>query len=255
MKKSITYLLLIAILINFSCSNNEDGGEPIVQQSTITDARDGNVYRIVTIGSQTWMAENLRYIPSVSPPNFESTTSPYYYVNNYYDTVLNDAKSTANYQTYGVLYNWSAAMNGDTSSDLNPSGKNCNCPQGWHLPSKAEFEQLRNFLIANGYGFEGSGGDVAKSLASKTNWNTFADIGSIGNNLDANNSSGFSALPGGNKIAYGNYGLTGKYANFWTTSEVSATSATSYHLSYQSPNLYFGDNDKRSGYSIRCVKD
>lgn len=247
-------MLLVATILNYNCTSNDDD-EPNLVQSTITDTRDGNVYKIVTIGNQTWMAENLRYIPSVSPPNFESTTNPYFYVNGYFNTVLNDAVNTENYQIYGVLYNWSAAMNGDISSNSNPSGKTCNCPQGWHLPSKLEFQQLESFLTTNGNGYEGSGSDIAKSLASKTYWNTFADLGSIGNDLGSNNSSSFSALPGGNKILYGNFGLTGKYANFWTTSEASTTSATNFSLSYQSSNLYFGDNDKRNGFSIRCVKD
>lgn len=254
MKKSIIWMLLIATTLNYSCSSNNDD-EQSSEQSTITDERDGNVYKIVTIGNQTWMAENLRYIPTVSPPNFESIADPYYYVNGYFNTVLNDAINTDNYQTYGVLYNWGASMNGATGSNSNPSGINCNCPQGWHLPSKAEFEELKNFLITNGNGFEGSGDDIAKSLSGTTNWNTFADIGSVGNDLSTNNSSGFSALPGGNKIVFGNFGTTGNSAIFWTTSEASTTSATSYSLTYQSPNLHFGDNDKRNGYSIRCVKD
>ncbi len=254
MKKSIIWILLVTTILNYSCSS-DNNNESISEQSTITDARDGNVYRIVTIGNQTWMAENLRYIPNVSPPHFESTTNPYYYVNGYFDTILNDAKNTANYQTYGVLYNWSAAMNGDVSSDLNPSGKECNCPQGWHLPSKAEFEQLKNYLVSNGYGFEGSGDDIAKSLASKTNWNTIADLGEIGNDLNSNNSSGFSALPGGSKSTYGHFGITGENAHFWTTSEASSNSATIYSLYHNSSNLYFGDNEKKRGFSIRCVKD
>lgn len=260
MKKSIFHILLVATIINYSCTSNKDNDEIVnitnPEQSTITDARDGNVYKIVTIGNQTWMAENLRYIPNVSPPNFTSRIKPYYYVNQYFNTILNDAKSTVNYKTYGVLYNWSAAMNGESKSDLNPSSKNCNCPQDWHLPSKAEFEQLKSFLITNGFGFGGSGDDIAKSLATKTNWNTLADLGSIGNDLNTNNSSGFSVLPGGSKLMYnGSFDLTGKYANFWTSTDVSTDLATSYYLSYQSSNLYFGDNDKTRGFSIRCIKD
>jgi uncharacterized protein (TIGR02145 family) len=258
MKKNIIYTLLIATILNYSCTSSNDSGQDSKnpEQVTITDTRDGNVYKIVTIGNQTWMAENLRYIPSVSPPNFTSRITPYYYVNEYFNTVLNDAKNTVNYKTYGVLYNWSAAMNGESTSNSNPSGKKCNCPQGWHLPSKAEFEQLKSFLTTNGNGFGGSGDDIAKSLATKTNWNTLADLGSIGNDLSTNNSSGFSVLPGGSKLMYnGSFDLTGKYADFWTTSEVSTASATNYFLSYQSPNLYFGESDKTCGYSIRCIKD
>ena len=108
--------------------------------STIKDARDNQTYRIVTIGSQTWMAENLKYLPSVVGPGPGSKKTPHYYVYGYNGTNVTDAKATANYNTYGVLYNWPAAMNGAASSTTNPSGVQGVCPDGWHLPSDAEAE-------------------------------------------------------------------------------------------------------------------
>src|SRR5574344_1981957 len=137
--------------------------------STIKDARDNQTYRIVTIGSQTWMAENLKYLPSVVGPRTGSKTTPHYYVYGYNGTNVTDAKATANYNTYGVLYNWPAAMNGAASSTTNPSGVQGECPDGWHLPSDAEWTELTDypgFTALPGGGRDGGG--------------TFYDVGSYG---------------------------------------------------------------------------
>jgi len=77
------------------------------------------------------MAENLKYLPSVVGPYAASTSEPYYYVYGYYGNNVNDAKSTNNYQTYGVLYNWPASFDA--------------CPVGWQLPSDDECTTIRNF--------------------------------------------------------------------------------------------------------------
>jgi uncharacterized protein (TIGR02145 family) len=89
------------------------------------------------------MAENLKYLPSVVGPGTGSNSEAYCYVYGYDGTSISAAKATENYATYGVLYNWTAAMNGAESSDANPSGVQGICPDGWHLPSDAEWKQLR----------------------------------------------------------------------------------------------------------------
>jgi len=164
---------------------------------TLTDVRDGKIYKTVKIGDQWWMAENLAWLPAVSSPTSGSTFENYYYVYGYQGNSVAEAKATANFITYGVLYNWTAAMNGSMSSSANPSGVQGPCPAGWHLPSQAEWIVLSDYLIVNGYGYGGSGDDIAKSLSSKTNWNTSSIPGTPGNDPTSNNSCGFSALPGG----------------------------------------------------------
>jgi uncharacterized protein (TIGR02145 family) len=162
--------------------------------STFTDPRDGKVYQTVVIGNQEWMAENLAYLPSVVGPDTGSDTTSYYYVYGYDGTSISAAKATENYATYGVLYNWTAAMNGAESSDANPSGVQGICPDGWHLPSDAEWKQLEMYLgmsetDVNSTGWRGTveGGKLKE--AGTTHW---ADP-----NAGANNESGFTALPGG----------------------------------------------------------
>ena len=105
------------------------------ETGTFTDPRDNTVYKWVKIGNQVWMAENLRYLPNVVGPETGSNIEPYCYVYDYNGTDVTAAKATENYDTYGVLYNWSAAMNGATSSDANPSNVQGICPAGW--PSAA----------------------------------------------------------------------------------------------------------------------
>jgi hypothetical protein len=95
---------------------------------------DGKNYPIVQIGDQTWMAENLAWLPAVSPFFYGSQTSDYYYVYDYLGASVTEAKSTSNFQKYGVIYNWTAAMNGAAGSILNPSEVQGACPSGWHLP-------------------------------------------------------------------------------------------------------------------------
>ncbi len=92
------------------------------------------------------MAKNLAYLPDVVKPDSGSQTTPLYYVYDYNGTSVNAAKETENYTIYGVLYNWAAAMAGSESSSNNPSGVQGICPQGWHIPSDAEWTQLSDYL-------------------------------------------------------------------------------------------------------------
>jgi uncharacterized protein (TIGR02145 family) len=113
--------------------------------------------------------ENQAWLPSVSPPSAESYTEPYYYVYGYKGKDVRAAKATANYSTYGVLYNLLAALTA--------------CPAGWHLPGEAEWTTLENYLISNGYNYDGttSGNKIAKSMATATGWKSYSETGTVGN--------------------------------------------------------------------------
>ncbi|MDA3853143.1 MAG: FISUMP domain-containing protein, partial [Bacteroidales bacterium] len=116
---------------------------PPATSGTFTDSRDNNTYNWVTIGEQVWMAENLAYLPRVhSNALFANADSACYGVYGYDGTDVTAAKDSANYSTYGVLYNWYAAMAGASSSDASPSGVQGVCPTGWHLPSDDEWTIL-----------------------------------------------------------------------------------------------------------------
>ena len=222
---------------------------------------DNRSYKIVQIGNQWWMAENLAYLPAVSPPEQPEShvlPDPYYYVYDYQGIDVNAAKATDNFKTYGVLYNWPAAMNGYGSSTANPSGVQGICPEGWHLPSNAELMQLKNYLAKNGYNYDGTIGGIlsifAKSMAATTLWRTSSKTGAIGNDLSVNNSSGFSALPGGIRYPkWGTFEVVGDNCYFWTSSEEFG-GALIFSLSYNYANISFLGYPKVFGYSVRCVR-
>ena len=215
----------------------------------LTDKRDGNHYNIVKIGNQFWMAENLRYLPSVVGPNMISNTQPYYYVYDYDGTDVAAAKATENYKTYGVLYNWAAAMNGDASSEANPSGVQGACPCGWHLPSDAEWKQLEMHLgmtedEANADGWRGT--DEGGKLKDTTLWNA--------PNTGATNESGFAALPGGYRDVLSFYNI-GNYCLLWSATEYDATNAWFRSMTHFFSELRRDNGVKSAGNSVRCVRD
>ncbi len=199
-----------------------------VDKNSFTDPRDGYVYKTVTIGNKVWMAENLRYLPSVVDPQMASNTTPYYYVYEYSGTSVNDAKATENYNTYGVLYNWTAACS--------------SCPNGWHLPSDAEWTQLIDYF--GGYGI--AGGKLKETGTS--HW--------YSPNTGATNDSNFTAIPGGYRFYDGSFRDLGRISNWWTATESNVDEAWNRDMRYNSTTVYRGStNVKGLGFSVRCVKN
>jgi uncharacterized protein (TIGR02145 family) len=237
-------------------------GEPCPGLPEFTDDRDGNVYPTVQIGNQCWMGKNLAYLPSVVGPGIGSNTTAYYYVYGYSGTDVAAAKTTSNYTTYGVLYNWSAAMNGATSSTANPSGVQGVCPTGWHLPSDAEWEQLEIYLANNGHNYDGTIGyynnpreKIAKAMAATTHWESSSSTGAVGNNLQLNNSSGFTALPGGYRSSNGDFRSIGYSGYWWSATELTTNYAWYRTLNYNYTIFYRDHLRKELGFSVRCVRD
>jgi uncharacterized protein (TIGR02145 family) len=196
--------------------------------NTFTDTRDSNVYQTVTIGNQVWMAENLKYLPSVVGPGTGSLTTPYYYVYGYSGSDVNAAKATANYTTYGVLYNWTTACN--------------SCPAGWHLPSDAEWSTLTTYL---------GDGSVAGGKLKETGTTHWSSP-----NTGATNETGFTALPGGSRSGDGHFGDVGIYGSWWSATEGSTNDAWSRDVGYNSSNVYRRYYlSKELGFSVRCLRD
>jgi uncharacterized protein (TIGR02145 family) len=185
-----------------------------------TDRRTKRTYRTRIIGYQTWMAENLDYLPKVYPHTDRSATEPRYYVYGFEGEDTATAKDLSNYRNYGVLYNLEAAL--------------VACPAGWHLPSDEEFATLAAYLGAN----------PGQKMKSVSGWL---------NGGNGNNSSGFAGLPAGS-VGSAGFGGMGEWANFWTTS----TSGNYYlhrSLSSESNQLPRYGFNGTAGYSVRCIKD
>ncbi|MBN1416630.1 MAG: caspase family protein [Bacteroidales bacterium] len=209
-------------------------------RNEFTDYRDGRKYSWVKIGDQIWMAENLAYLPRVNAPFVGSKTDPYYYVYGYNGDDVDSARATKNYIIYGTLYNWPAAMNGSLSSNLNPSGVKGICPNGWHLPSDAEWKELSEYL---------GGQRISGSKLKETGFDHWYDP-----NTSAANSSGFTALPGG--IRFNNEFLyLGLYGLWWSSSGNFERYTWTRILSNKNGKLRRGRYDGGHGYSIRCVRD
>src|SRR5690554_1707100 len=220
--------------------------KPTIEETTsgtFIDSRDGNEYNWVQIGDQVWMAENLAYLPSVNmvADGSEDAAGSYYYVYGYDGTNVADAKATDNYATYGVLYNWTAAMDGEASSTTNPSGIQGVCPAGWHLPSDAEWTELTNYLG----GTSVAGGKLKET--GTTHWNY--------PNTGATNETGFTALPGGLRYGGGTFFGIGDYGTWWSATEGSAANAWDRGMSNDGSGVYRDGYNKEVGFSVRCVRD
>src|SRR5690554_1049349 len=211
--------------------------------STFTDPRDGKVYQTVVIGNQVWMAENLAYLPSVNmvADGSEDAAGSYYYVYGYDGTNVADAKATDNYATYGVLYNWTAAMDGEASSTTNPSGIQGVCPAGWHLPSDAEWTELTDYL---------GGTSVAGGKLKETGTTHWASP-----NTGATNETGFTALPGGGRYYGEEFNGIGYYSSWWSATGTSASNAWCRYLDYYFSGVNRNGSYKDFGISVRCVRD
>lgn len=241
---------LSLLIIGCTKDNDDPSNNNHPKTETFIDNRDGRTYKYLKISNQYWMAENLAYLPSVSHSSLSSDTAVYY-VYNFNDTNVSAAKVTNQYQTYGVLYNWSAAMNGDSSSNSNPSEIKGACPVGWHLPSDDEWKELEKYL-----GMSQSEADTS-DYRGTTEGGKLKEVGLShwkSPNTGATNSSGFSALPGGyrNNIEF-LFSSEGAY--FWSSTESQSLSAWNRILSTAVENIYRFKGNKKFGLSIRCVKD
>jgi len=204
------------------------------------DSRDNREYQAVRISSQIWMAENLAYIPHVTP-SFEQGGI---WVYDYSGFDPGTARLTDNYKKFGCLYDWPTAI-----SDLHGNGKDI-CPPGWHLPEDAEWKNMELALGMDPAELDSTGwrfsGDVGKKIKFEAGWD------SDGN---GSNSSSFSALPSGYRYATGGFLGMGGFATFWTASEFDAGSAFRRYLYYNQPAIGRFNDFTTSGFSVRCVKD
>ncbi|WMN13100.1 FISUMP domain-containing protein [Marivirga salinae] len=228
---------------NFVVDAEEEEEEEETPSEPFIDSRDGKEYHTITIGDQVWMAENLAYLPSVNQvaDGSEDAAGAYYYVYGYDGTDVNEAKATDNYVTFGVLYNWSAAMNGSESSSGNPSGTQGVCPEGWHLPSDSEWRQLKTYLGGSSV----AGGKLKET--GTTHWKS--------PNTGATNETGFTALPGGFRVDYGMFLNVESVGYWWSAREDGGSTAWYHDIDYDETSVDRNLSYKEFGFCVRCVKD
>ena len=168
---------------------------------------DDRDYKVVQIGEQWWMAENLAYLPGVNPPTEESNTEPRQYVYDYEGSTVVQAKASNYFKRDGVLYNWPASM--------------VSCPKDWHLPTRCDWEEMAVFISNENGGYykteyprhDWTG--VGRHLKTTSGWNDNDNI--TGNGTD---NYGFSGLPGGLFMLQesGNAFFGNGYSGVWWTS-------------------------------------
>jgi uncharacterized protein (TIGR02145 family) len=254
MKRIFILILLIQAMVAVSCQkympmDGENSGK-------FVDSRDDHEYQWVRIGKQIWMAENLAFLPAVSPADSGSSTRMYYYVYDFAGTSIDSAKATDNYTTSGVLYNWPAAMSGALPSMAIPSGVKGVCPEGWHLPSDEEWKILEfelgmseSDLHDDGVRESGSVGKQLKEAGLLNHWDTFT-FAKI-----SNNSSGFTAHPAGWREYFGSFWDINEDAYFWSSSSVQYDFAWLRNLGYLSNGVFRFSYYMSSGASVRCLKN
>jgi uncharacterized protein (TIGR02145 family) len=234
--KSWIYSLAIMgviLMIMSGCNKKDDNSNP-PPGGTVTDI-DGNVYHTVTIGTQTWMVENLKTtkfndgtaIPLViDGTTWSKLTTP---GNCWYN---NDA--TTYNPTYGALYNWYAVATGKL------------CPNGWHVPTDAEWTTLTTYL----------GGDTLAGGKMKSTGTIGAGTGLWQDpNTGATNESGFTAVPAGFRYNGGTFDKVGNLGFWWCSTECSTPNAWGQTLYYNYSNVIRYFHNKSDGYSVRCVQD
>ncbi|MGM0650448.1 MAG: fibrobacter succinogenes major paralogous domain-containing protein, partial [Bacteroidota bacterium] len=190
----------------------------------------GNVYDIVKIGDQYWMADNLRTNKLNDGTDIQLVEDNGQWSGLdtpgccWYD---NDSASYA--QDYGALYNWYVIETGQL------------CPEGWHVPTNDDWTELTDFL-----GGESVAGGKLKQMGT-TYWSS--------PNTGATNSTGFTALPGGRRYNDGTFDSMGYNSYMWSATSISVTDAWYRKLSYDEANMYAGSYSKKNGFSVRCVRD
>jgi uncharacterized protein (TIGR02145 family) len=210
---------------------------PFTCGGTLYDARDGQSYATVLIGTQCWMAENLNVGLRIN-----STATGYQQANNGTIEKYCFSNNEANCDIYGGLYEWPEAMQYVTTE-----GAQGICPYGWHTPTDGEWTTLSGFL---------GGGSVAGGKMKSTGtieegtglWHT--------PNTGATNESGFTGLPGGYRsYDAGSFSSLSIYGIFWSSSQYNTSDVWSRILCYYDANVLRSYGSKEHGYSVRCLKD
>jgi len=215
---------------------------------------DGNVYPTVVIGEQVWMTKNLavsRYA--------DGRDVPFVPQDEWWDSLRVDEKaycfynnSNSNLAIYGALYSWNAAVNGQDSLAPGEEYIQGVCPDGWHLPSDADWLELESSLgmpvqEANTEGWRGNIGGKLKS-AGRDHW--------LMPNEGATNETRFSALPAGDRFPDGLYFNLRYTTLYWTSTSYDDETAWARGLGYLTTTMYRGHEDTKNwGFSVRCVRD
>jgi uncharacterized protein (TIGR02145 family) len=226
MKRKFPFFVLIFVpilILSLSCTKEEKPPDPV------TDL-EGNIYKTVRIGTQVWMAENLRTTKYQDGTDITLITQSNLWNNLTIDGYCwydNDEPSFK--ELYGALYNGYSVVTGKL------------CPDGWHIPVKQEWLVLREFL-----GDSLKAGGKMKE-AGTTNWQS--------PNKGADNNSGFTAVAAGIRYFEGTFSSNQSYTSMWSASEAGQGDIWCTSLYFADAILAMHPRSKKYGFSVRCIKD
>jgi uncharacterized protein (TIGR02145 family) len=213
----------------------DDLSQTIGKPGPIINDIEGNSYKTAIIGTQTWMAENLKTSKYNDGTIIPNVTNDNQWQNTYTGAWAYFQNNEVKYAKYGKLYKWYVV-------DKSINGNKNVCPTGWHVPTDAEWTVLTDFL-----GGSSVAGFKMKEVGS-TNWNS--------PNEDATNTSLFTGLPGGYRNNKGYFYSIGNYGYWWSSSDTELGFAVHRYLhSNLSGAAYKGSFNKQNGLSVRCLKD
>ncbi len=247
MKKIIYTILSITILTACKKESNNPttNPTPTATENTIKDV-DGNIYKTIKIGAQTWMAENLKVTKYNDGTNIELLLDSVAWSKTLKGAYTEYNGDITNALKYGYLYNYYTV----SSQKI--------CPTGWHVPTIKECDTLVAFL----------GGDSISGIklieTGKTNWNGVV--------TEVTNETGFTALPGGTRYGNGRYKDIGDAGLWWNSDPLSIQHGgyyfgllknIEYVTKYKKTIIFMGTGNSktddnyayRNGMSIRCIKD
>jgi uncharacterized protein (TIGR02145 family) len=239
-------IALVCSTLALGCSKDDStptSPESGAVQGTVTDV-DGNVYQTAKIGNQWWMTENLKVTHYRNGESILIVTDRAQWASLVSGGCCCYDNQTSNVAPYGRLYNWFAIA--DTRGIA---------PQGWHVPTDAEWQTLERHL------------GMSQGDAGKSEWRGSDEGGKLKSttahwkspNTGATNTSNFSALPSGGRSSdpgyAGNYYYQGELASFWSSSEDDGLLAWYRDLSYSRSEIYRATFRKQNGFALRCVKD
>jgi uncharacterized protein (TIGR02145 family) len=245
--KKLFLIILIAPVLGFG------QGVQRYADGTAIDQED-NTFEWINYGTQDWAIENAEVVTYRDGTVIPEVT---------YQAVWSNLTTGAwcyydNDPSKGKLYNWYAVAGIHNESSINnPSLRKEFAPEGWRVPTDAEWTTLENYLIANGYNYDGTTSEnkIAKAMASITGWNISTTIGATGNDQSKNNRSGFNAFPEGMRADNGVFYNEYFNALIWSSSESSTDKALSLNLRNSSSFIDSFDGNKRNGTAVRFVRD
>ncbi len=248
----------MGLFVIVGCSDDEDDATPGNDLGSVADI-DGNEYKIVVIGDQEWMAENLRvtrYNNGDAIPTGLNDAEWLYTLQGAYAIYPHDGIPGLNseeevIEAYGILYNWYAVNTGNL------------CPEGWSVPSDADWMQLVDYAANQGFPNTDVANGTGNALKScrQVNSPLGGDCDTSGhprwNSNDTHSGFdefGFSALPGGTRSLNGEFVVIGDFALFWSSSEYITPYAWGHYIAGHFGSVRRNYDFKTNGFNVRCFR-